>query len=287
MSDNLIRFVHISDTHITPNDEPRHNPDAYSPRLIEFFKQLRGVEEMHPAPAVPASVATKTMVREINDLPFDVDFVLHTGDIMTDPTGAEEYDAASELLLELRAPVYTIPGNHDRLDGVRRAFGEQGDETYDYSFSINGLDVICIDSATHGVDHGGALSDTQLAWIEKTIASTVRPFIVAIHHPPVRYGIPFMDFVGMKNPDGFHAILAGARDRVRGVYSGHIHQGLDFLRDGVHYSTVQGPQVQANLWPELDQLNGHSVSPNPGFTVVTVTNQGAVTRRYTYALPAS
>jgi 3',5'-cyclic AMP phosphodiesterase CpdA len=283
----LARFAHIGDTHLTPNDEERFNPDHYSERLLTVIKEeIAKYPEMR-RPAVPASTAVRAMIRHVNELPMDLDFVLHTGDIMTDPTGPQEYAWAKEVMGELRAPVHMLLGNHDLAEGVSRYFGSQGNGTRDFEVDANGVQLLCVDSATHGVDHGGGVTDRQLQWLEERCTSDDdRPLVVAIHHPPMTYGIPLMDMVGFSGGEVLHEVFRRAGSRLQGVFSGHIHQGLDVVRDGIFYSTVQHPQSPTNLWPFADErTRTHSSSPNPGFTVVTVTDEGSYMRRFTYPLP--
>lgn len=285
----LARFVHMSDTHLTPQDEQRFNPAHYSEKLLSIIKEeIARNPDMLERP-VPASSAARALVAQINALPLDIDFVLHTGDMMTDPNDPGEYDWAHDILGDLEAPLHVLLGNHDLADGVSLHFGEYGNGSRDYDFDVNGVQVVCLDSATNGVDHGGALSADQMAWLSSRCdPDDSRPLVIAIHHPPVVYGIPLMDTVGFANGDALHEVLRGAGPRLQGVFSGHIHQGLDVLRDGIMYTTVQNPQVQPNLWPFADdRARAHESTPNPGFTVVTVTDEGSYLRRFTYPLPGS
>lgn len=285
----LTRFVHMSDTHLTPQDEQRFNPEHYSEKLLSLIK-----EEIARNPdvferSIPASTAARALVDQINALPLDIDFVLHTGDMMTDPDGPGDYAWAQGIFADLKSPMHVLLGNHDLAEGVALHFGDRGNGSRDYEFDVNGVQVICLDSATNGVDHGGALSAQQLAWLRSRCRrDDSRPLVVAIHHPPVVYGIPLMDTVGFTDGEALHDVLRGAGPRLHCVFSGHIHQGLDVLRDGIMYTTVQNPQSQPNLWPFADdRARAHESTPNPGFTVVTVTDEGSYLRRFTYPLPRS
>src|SRR5690606_21680916 len=91
VSNRLLTFVHISDTHL-------HSDPTFTGAFTNIV----------PRPGVEATI------RQINDLPFEIDFVLHTGDIMTDPQQEAEYELARDLLGTLRYPVYYLAGNHDR-----------------------------------------------------------------------------------------------------------------------------------------------------------------------------
>lgn len=63
-------------------------------------------------------------IGQINDLPFEVDVVVHTGDIVSAGFKSHEVaGAASNLFSQIRAPRIACPGNHDlRFDKVSDAW---------------------------------------------------------------------------------------------------------------------------------------------------------------------
>lgn len=289
MSEPILRFVHISDTHLTPADNTEMRMDHYSPRVLALIKQAREQNPdtlSHEHPRVAASVASRRMIEEINRLPFAFDFVLHTGDIMTDGT-VDEYGVARDMFSQINAPVFYIPGNHDSAEGIQRLLvgASEIKPTYDYEFEAGGVQVVCVDSATNGSDHGGKLSDEQLAWLDALCSvEDDRPMIVAIHHHVRPFHNSFIDFFGTTNGDDVHLILKKALPRLRGVFSGHIHQAIDTYDEGILYSFVQSPQSQGNLFPVVENQRAHSVVPSPGFSVVTVTAERTYVRRFIFEI---
>lgn len=291
MSDVLLRFVHVSDTHLSPGDNVDHGSreSHYSPRVLAIMKEAmeRRGNATAPVSTVPASVASKKMVEEINGLPFTPDFVLHTGDVMTDAE-PDEYTYAKEILGEIAVPVFYIPGNHDSAEGIQRYLAEETEikPTYDYVREVNGVQLVCVDDSTNGVDHGGKLSDEQLAWLDEICsADSDQPMIVAIHHQMRSLGHDIIDFFGTENGDEVHAIFKKAGPRLRGVFSGHIHQAIDIYDEGILYSFVQSPQMTTNLFPCLEKPTyAHEAIPNPGFSVVTVTTARTYIRRFNFAV---
>lgn len=291
MSDVLVRFAHITDTHITPGDRQERNFANYSPAvmaLIEEAMRHRGAEEPTP---IPGSLAARQLVDEINRLPFSLDFVLHTGDIMTDPHTADEYTAVQELLGAIKYPVHYLRGNHDNLEGIQRVLMGRDEAaltpTLDYSFLCNGVQIVVVDSATNGVDHGGRLSEAQLAWLEGQVTGDTSPLVVAIHHHVVAFGSRFLDFFGTSNGDAIHQVLRKAGSRLRGVFSGHIHQAIDIYRDGILYSFAPNNNVSSNLWPGATPDGSTRPAGLPGFSMVTVTTTHTFVRRYSYPLPTA
>ncbi len=60
-------------------------------------------------------------VKSLNALKPVPDVVLATGDLVDGGT-SEEYRVLREELARLAMPVYLIPGNHDRREGLREVF---------------------------------------------------------------------------------------------------------------------------------------------------------------------
>lgn len=263
MSDILLRFVHLSDTHIS------HDPDYGSPGIPR-----------HPAPCAEA------LVEQINQLPFEPDFVLHTGDVAYDPR-EPAYERAREILGRIRYPVYYLAGNHDDARMLQRVFlrRETIQPTLHYEFAVNGVQVICLDSTSPATPPSGTVSEEQLTWLRGlTEAADPRPLIVAVHHNTLMTDVPWLNnFMRMANGDALHAALLPARQRIRGVFYGHIHQNSQILRDGILYSSVLSSWYQIHSWPGQTET---TLEPDaePGFNVVTLSADQTHIRNHRYKL---
>ncbi len=260
MTEALLTFVQISDTHL-------HRDPTYSG---EFTTVL-------PRPGVEA------LVRAINELPFPVDFVLHTGDIMTDPEDDAEYEKARTIFSALHPPIYYLSGNHDRLSGVQRVLlGRETLTPYlDYDFEHNGVQIVCLDSSINEPNtHHGLLEPDQLAWLERLCwADDPRPLVVAVHHHVLPLGVPWLDPIVLTNGVDLHHILLQVRHRLRGVFYGHIHENIVTTRDGINYFSVRSGWFQTRTW------HGQAEPANeplyfPGFNLVTLTTQDTFVREY-------
>ncbi len=258
----LLTFVHISDTHVHSN--PRHTGAHVD------FTSRDGVNRL---------------VDAINALPFPVDFVLHTGDIMTDPTEEREYMVARYMLGALNRPVHYLSGNHDKPRFIQSVLMNRAaaeiTPTLDYVFDHNGVQVICIDSSVDEDDtHYGLLEDVQLDWLDAQLdPDDTRPIIVATHHHPIPLLAPWLDNIVLQNGLELHERLLKVRDRVRGVFYGHIHENICTTRDGISYYSVLSGWFQTRTYygqfsPARDPM------PEPGFNVVTLTPEDTFVRRY-------
>lgn len=254
----LLRFVHISDTHISPDPDYHRKSSAHS-----------------------AQEGARALVRELNGLPFTPDFVLHTGDVAYDPV-PNAYETCRDILGEIRYPVYYLAGNHDDPAALQRVLLQREDDVlpFHYRFEVNGVVFACVDSNGPAEPPRGYVSDAQLAWLESICtANDQRPLVVAVHHNVLPVDVPWLDeYMPMTNAEDFHAALLPARDRLRGVFHGHIHQNTETLRDGILYSSVLSSWCQFHAWPGMTHTTADT-GAEPGYNIVTLTPDQTFIRR--------
>jgi Icc protein len=267
---DVLRFVHISDTHITPDTDYIKSYAPYTPIL-----------------------GAKALVQAVRDLPFQPDFILHTGDVAFDPH-PDVYPTIAGLMAEFDAPVHCIAGNHDDSEALQTLLmGRNKTDVQDYlhyEFEAKGVQVVCVDSnAPHHHEDAGApagrVPDEQLTWLDDLCtADDDRPLIIAIHHNVLPVGVPWLDdWMRTENGEDFHQVVRQARDRLQGVFHGHIHQNITTFKDGVLYSAAASSWCQFMSYPiaENKRVSADSVTP-PGFSVVTVDNGRTFIRRHTF-----
>ncbi|RMF79360.1 MAG: hypothetical protein D6737_11680 [Chloroflexi bacterium] len=263
MNDVMLRFVHISDTHFS--HDPNYNRDY--------------------AAYIPA-VGTRALVEQLNALPFTPDFVLHTGDVAYDPL-PEAYPVARDVLSKIKYPTYYIAGNHDDPAALQTIVMGRDDiaTPLHYEVEINGAQIVCVDSNGPAEPPAGFVTDEQLAWLRALCeADDDRPLIVAIHHNVVEVGVPWLDeWMGITNGDAVHQALRPARQRLRGVFFGHVHQNLTIVRDGILYSSVLSSWAQLHAWPGMTRTTP-DIGAEPGFNVVTITREQTFIRHHRFAV---
>lgn len=265
MSDVQVRFVHISDTHIT-------HPGAATPDFASY----------------PANLGAAALVEQINALPFRPDFVLHTGDVAYDPDPTV-YATAQSILNRIRYPVYYLPGNHDHGETVHTALNQFKDPTslMLYEIEVNGVQIVCVDSNGPAPVPAGFVTQDQLLRLSEICGATDddRPLVIAIHHNPIPVGVPWLDgWMGVTNGEALHQILVNARHRLRGVFFGHIHQNITVMQDGILYSSVLSSWYQLHAYP--DQMDTtFDRDAEPGFNVVTVRGNQTFIRRHRFPAP--
>ncbi len=242
-------FLHISDTHIS--GDPAYHPSWIPPTAP------------HPNRAVEA------LLEAIQALPLDFDFILHTGDLCADPLAAD-YHCARDLLLRFPAPIFLLPGNHDSADMMQDILhdGRHLFVLRDACLPLAGCQLLTIDSNGEGDDHAPTLPDAQIAWLtERLDAIDDGPVLVALHHPLVKTGIPYLDEDNrVQNGERVHQILMRHREKIAAVFYGHIHQAASTAKDGLAY--ICCPSSWSNLAaypgsreavPDLNTAGGFSL----------------------------
>ena len=249
MTQPLLTFVHMSDTHL--------------PGRTGFTTDGRP----------HAHANTRAVIAQINALPFPVEFVMLAGDVAHDPAHETDYLTAKATLSQLNPKLYVVPGNHDRPKWLHHVVMGRVPDTYYYEFESRGVQFICLDSSVPR-SHHGKLSDDQLAWLDQLVTvPSNKPLIVVLHHHPVPVGGAALDGLRLVNGDALHQILLKARHRLRCVLFGHIHESVTIIRDGITYASTQSTWFQSRSWHGQQEF-GDDVIHTPGFNVVTLLSTG-------------
>lgn len=259
----MIRFIHITDTHIgsTPDFS------LYGRRPLPWLTKL---------------------VDTINALPFAADFILHTGDV-TDDGSENAYLLAKNQLQRLRLPVRYVVGNHDDGRLLQRVLLNVSEppERLTYDFTLAGVHFVVLDS-NGSVTPGGEIGVEQRAWLAGHCLPEGPPLVVILHHHPVSLDNPWLDRRGddwpatmrMDMPDRARVIdtMLPARERLKGVFFGHVHHAFSVRHQGISFTAAASGFCQLRSWPS-DRVVAPSGAP-PGYNVVTIDDDGQTTIRH-------
>lgn len=264
-----VYFVHISDSHIGPT--PDYNRHGHTP--------------------LPCA---RKIVDVINSLPVKPDFVMHTGDVVTFPD-ANAYRLAKETFADLEVPVYYATGNHDTSRDIHRSLPmgpktllSMNPDVLSYAFEVKGYRFLVIDArGPDEIDPHGILSDAQLDVIRKEATPDGPPLVVFTHYPCNLMDSTWMDaYMLIINGEKLHQALLPARDRLRAVFYGHVHQNMQTMRDGILYVAVASTFSQFTAWPTDVVMGFNSLHP-PGFNFVHLMPEQTIIHQHLFERPTT
>ncbi len=191
--------------------------------------------------------AVENMIEEINQKNPDItvmlgDFIQHS-DRETD---LERLERVGEMLEEIDAPVYAIPGNHDPMtvskEEMMNSIDAENSETY-FSLELKGRKLIFLDTIKHIDDLYGAgmLGSRQREWLEEEMDTEKEVIVFShhlLHHRDLDGNWYFDDkpeLAACIDKKDFQNIV---EDKPRAVFSAHIHEaGLEEFKDVPHFTT--------------------------------------------------
>lgn len=262
-----VYFVHISDSHIGPT-----------------AKYSRHGYQSQPC--------AERAVEIINSLPATPDFVIHTGDVVTDPD-ERSYKRAAKIFSKLNVPIYFVTGNHDRARLIHRYLtsGPRDDfsinlDSLSYSFEIKGYRFLVLDArGPDEIDPHGVMSEAQMEMVRAEATKDGPPLTVFLHFPALPMNSIWMDaYMLVINGEQLHQALLPAKNRLRGVFYGHIHHSMQTMRDGIVYTAVPSLFSQFAAWPN-DTAVREDHDALPGFNFVHLLPDKTIVHQHTFPRP--
>jgi 3',5'-cyclic AMP phosphodiesterase CpdA len=197
----------------------------------------------------------------------DLDFVIHLGDFID--RSFASYADVLPIYRKLKAPGHFALGNHDfAVSDAQKAEVPKtlGMAARHYDFTVKGWRFAVLDGnevslmgttkgtpergkaqtmlaamkargARHAQSYNGAVSEAQLAWLDKVLADAdarKQSAIVFCHFP-----VYPMNGLNLWNREDVIAVLE-KHDSVVAYINGHDHAGNYGVKKGIHYLTVNG-----------------------------------------------
>jgi 3',5'-cyclic AMP phosphodiesterase CpdA len=241
-------FVQISDSHIG----------------------FKGAANPHVSATLSATVDA------INALPVQPSFVLHTGDV-THLAKPAQFDEAKSILAMLKAPLFTIPGEHDVIGDAGKAyfdsFGKKGPGDGWYSFDSHGIHFVALVNVFN-FETMGLLGTNQLEWLAKDLAALHRDTpLVVFGHVPLYALYPAW---GWTTEDGAKALELLRPFANVTVLNGHIHQIVTHREGTLRFATARSTAYPQPEPGKADKPGPLAVAPDRllgvlGFRTVEVT----------------
>ena len=177
------------------------------------------------------------------------DVVVFTGDL-ADNGDQRAYERLRDAFAVLPAPVYALPGNHDRRRLMCEILADWCPADPEvapylcYTVEAGPLRLVMMDGM-HPGSHSGYCHMPVAHWLEKTLAADrERPTLLFTHHPPFVTGMGAMD-----EPYAHVEALADivrAHPQVR-LCCGHMHRAIFTLWEGRPAMTAPSLAMQIDL----------------------------------------
>lgn len=203
-------------------------------------------------------VDTPKMLRDCIDhicsLDWTPDAIVISGDL-ADSGAPDAYELLQEELKRLPAPLFVLPGNHDRREGILKYLSEYCPTEPEmapyicYTYEELPMRIVVFDS-THPGSHSGHLHPEVAAWLEKTLAEKPdAPTLLFSHHVPFLTGFGEMD-EPYENSEQLKEILT-KYPNVR-FCCGHIHRPITstFGNNVMVTAPAVSMQIAMDLTPE-------------------------------------
>lgn len=186
-------------------------------------------------------------VDAINALPYQPAFVMHTGDV-THLAKPEQFDTAKSILSSLKAPLLSVPGEHDVIGDQGKAyfaaFGRSDAPNGWYSWDQNGVHFVALVNVFN-FEKMGLLTQPQLDWLAQDLGTQKKDTpIVVFGHVPLYALFPQW---GWTTEDGAKALAMLAPFSSVTILNGHIHQTIEHKEGNLHFYTAAStayPQPQ-------------------------------------------
>ena len=183
-----LRVVQVTDTHIAREPGPTDFEGVDTGATLRTV--LDAVAGLSPAP----------------------DCILLTGDLVDIPS-PEAYARVLELFGGCTCPVVSLPGNHDDPVMMRTMLNAGCMSTHSVIDAGHWRIVLLNDYLPRS--DGGRLPDHELEFLSHELhRDDTEHVLVCLHHQPVPVGSPWMDAMGLDDPDVLFAVIDADRKSV-------------------------------------------------------------------------
>jgi 3',5'-cyclic-AMP phosphodiesterase len=210
----------------------------------------------------------RAVVKALRRMPDRPDAVLVSGDL-AEHAKPKEYRLAAKLIGKLDVPLYALPGNHDDRATMREVLGlgdpDGGAAPLDYTVDLGPLRLLVVDSTIPGEDRGG-FELGQLERLDAELGASLKPAIVAMHHPPLTTAMADWDGVNLAPAERHDLATVIARHpQVKAIVAGHLHRVTTSALAGRPVLAAPSAYLQAR--PDFAKEKVKLYAGAPGFVV--------------------
>lgn len=202
--------------------------------LSGFAQRVAVLSDIHVSPGNEAEKALKAAVKEINESPLDMVFMI--GDLTNEGSDAELVNVKS-ILDMVKHPLYVIPGNHESTwsQSATKTFTDLWG-TDRFVVETDSLVFVAIASGPYMKMGDGHIKTEDLSWIGEVVKGPVAAGkkVVSLNHYPL-----------LDDLDNFHEYMA-VLDRypVAIHLNGHYHRWIPYTA-GREEGTIPGQMLRS------------------------------------------
>ena len=210
---------------------------------------------------------------------YNPDLILITGDICEDESRSGYKQLKEELkFISNSTTIALLPGNHDNPMIMN--------EVLDSYATIAPAEILCrgvrliilsshIDGRIEGI-----IDQSQIDWLNGRLndrAHHGRPLLIALHHPPLKIGDPFLDSVSLRNGAELLNLLKDIEE-LKAILFGHIHEyWLSDLSNKSNSYLIGCPSTLCSLKSRYSSLKAIDTENDIGGLLIEVDNKGVLT----------
>ena len=243
------------------------------PHLVAPGETLYGLDPEHRFAAFVDSVNAENA---------DADLCLITGDL-ADLGERAAYDALRRHLDRLTVPWRVLIGNHDNRQIFLDVLPEtpvDGDGFVQDVVTVGDQSLLLLDTNEPGIA-AGRYCARRCRWLDRQLADTTGPLLIAMHHPPFDVGIPRLDRIGLQDQEAFADVVLPYADRIRHIFFGHLHRPVSGSWYGIPFSTLRATAHQTALhFDDRDVIPG--CHEPPAYAVVLIRDDAVIVHGHDY-----
>ena len=171
--------------------------------------------------------------------------VLATGDISQDQS-ISSYIHFAKQINRFSLPCYSLLGNHDIKTIMQNSLLPQG-ILHPQVIESEFWSIILLDSHVPGEPYG-FLSDLQFEFLEqflikKTLHTCDKNVLLCVHHHVLKVGCDWLDKLILSNRKSLLSLINQYKC-IKAVLSGHVHQEVDVVHNGIRFMSSPSTCVQ-------------------------------------------
>lgn len=243
-----MKFIHISDTHLTSDIQPSlYGIDSY----FRLEIALRSIDKWHS----------------------DAKFVVITGDLCNNVSDFA-YAKLQSIVKNYDIDIYPMLGNHDRRDLFEPYFAKFIHEGFvQYVKNIDDKVFIFLDTLVEGKPYG-EFCDSRLKWLENQLKRYSKENIyLFMHHHPIACGLYEMDNqANFRTSKEFWKLL-GRFKNIKHISFGHIHRIMHSVKNGISMHSTRSTTFQVAYKPnsKVEYLTNEE---NPTYAIIDIDKDG-------------